>query len=156
QTGQRIVIAQHTREAEKPRDFAEFRADLSPFASQFVDLELSAPGALERSRVVFGRPRIQVEEAPKQQRTQAKRAIVVVLSGLNDAHTPPASAESGLPFFNQLAADAALYPGYRASTTSVSGVMASLLSGLPPWAHGVEKEGDELPRAAVTLAATVE
>jgi hypothetical protein len=156
QTGQRIVIAEHVREADKPRDFSEFRADLSPFASQFVDLELSAPAALERSRVVFGRPRIQVEEAPQQTKTPAKRAIVVVFSGLSDRHTPPASAESGLPFFNQLARDSAIYSGYRASTTSVPGVIASLLTGLPPWIHGVENMGDELPRAAVTLAATVE
>src|SRR5690606_15031806 len=139
-SGQRIVIAQHTREAEKPRDYTEFRADLSPFASQFVDIELSAPAALDRSRVVFGRPRIQVEQAAQQQKIAAKRAIVVVLSGLSDIHAPPTSAESGLPFFNQLAAEAALYPGYRTSTTSVPGVLASLLSGLPPWVHGVEGE----------------
>lgn len=154
--GQRIVVATTERSAEDPRNYAPLAADLSPFAAQFVDLELYAPRGLERSQIVFGDPEIVSPATEAEKAVTAKRAIVVVFSGLGTRHVPPSSAETGLPILNQLAESATLFPQYRASTTSVPGVIASLFTGLPPWVHGVDRERDSLPAKILTLASAIE
>jgi hypothetical protein len=154
--GQRIVVATSERDAEDPRDYAPLQADLSPFASQFVDLELYAPRGLQRSQIVFGDPEIVSPAQEEEKPVTAKRAILVLLSGLGTQHVPPSSAETGLPLLNQLAQSATLFPQYRASTTSVPGVIASLFTGLPPWVHGVDRERDSLPAKMLTLASAIE
>lgn len=154
--GQRIVVATAERDGEDPRSYKTLQGDLSPFAAQFVDLELYAPRALERAQIVFGDPEI-VSPAPEDETPiTAKRAIVVILSGLSSQHVPPSAAEKGLPFLNQLSQSAALFPQYRTSTTSIPGVVASLFTGLPPWVHGVDEEHDTLPAKIVTMASAIE
>ncbi len=154
--GQRIVVASAEREADDPRAFQTLEADLTPFASQFVDLELTAPRALGRSQVAFADPKV-VSPAPEEEKAVlAKRAIVIVLSGLGAKHMPPTAAEHGLPVVNQLAQSAAVFPQYRASTTSVPGVVASLFTGLAPWQHGVDEAHDVLPSEITSIASAME
>src|SRR5690606_20506678 len=57
--GRRTVIASHRRKEDEPRDFAPIVADLSRFASEFIDLEISAPRSLKRARLVLGEPVLQ-------------------------------------------------------------------------------------------------
>ena len=154
--GQRIVVATAERKEDDPRAYQSLKADLSPFAAQFVDLELYAPRALDRAQIAFGDPEVVSPAQEKEEPITAKRAIVVILSGLSSKHMPPSSAETGLPFLNQLTQGAALFPQYRTSTTSIPGVIASLLTGLPPWAHGVDEDNDTLPAKIVTLASAIE
>lgn len=154
--GQRIVVATAQRDEEDPRAYETLQGDLSPFAGQFVDLELYAPRALARAQIAFGNPAVVSPGQEEEKAVTAKRAIVVILSGLGAHHVPPSSAETGLPFLNQLTQGAALFPQYRTSTTSIPGVIASLFTGLPPWVHGVDEEDDTLAARIVTMAGVIE
>ncbi len=156
QDEQRIIVTGKERDEEDDREFQRLEADLSPFSSQFVDLEIFVPRALERSQVAFGNPRVVSPAHETEKSVRAKRAIVVVLSGLGGRHLPPLAAENGLPLLNQLSQNGTVFAQYRASTTSIPGIMASLFTGLPPWEHRVEKERDILPGKVVTMASAIE
>lgn len=153
--GERFVLSNEVREEDEPRDFRELTADLGRFGSQFIDLEISAPHSLERARVVVGEPRLVSEETTRQSAPHAKRALLVVLSGLGEKHAPPAASAHGLPLVNQLAREGVYYPSYRTTSTSVSAVIASLFTGTAPWVHGVSSN-KALSRERVTLASAIE
>lgn len=154
--GRRTILADVLRKEDEPRDFAPVVADLSRFASQFIDLEISAPRSLKRARLAVGEPILESKTEKRESSPKARRAIVMVLSGLGQRHAPPLAAENGLPIFNHLAQHGVYFPGYRASSTSVPGVIASILTGLPPWLHHVGETDTALSPDIVTLASAVE
>jgi hypothetical protein len=77
--------------------------------------------------------------------------VLVVASGVHRELLPPFEGTRRLRHINALAEASARFPGYRVPTTVVGGVMATLLSGLPPRAHALESPKARLPRQVLTL-----
>lgn len=150
------VVARTLRNEEEKRDFVPTTVDLSRFSSQFVDLQFRAQRHSQAARVVFGAPRLVSQSVDVTASPRAKRAVVVIMSALGARHTPPASARAGLPAFNQLAQVATTFSNFRSSSTSVPSVIASLLTGLAPYQHGLSGLHKVLPSQLPTLAAAVE
>lgn len=127
---------------------------LEAFAGQLVRLELLAHGTSEGARVAFGEPRIEtdLDTTATGAFAPAKRAIVVVLSGLGRKHAPPASRTHGLPSLARFAQRATYFSGYRTPSTLVPAVMASLLTGQSPRRHGLEDSASRLSDAMEIIA----
>ncbi|MCH2107703.1 MAG: sulfatase-like hydrolase/transferase [Polyangiaceae bacterium] len=154
-------------EDEKPKWYP-LQLDLTPFVGQLVQIELHAESIAEGARLALANPRFNdVHQLPQPRNetaavvkndkdTPARRAIVILLSGLGREHFPPAAAVNGLPLFNELSQDALSFRGYQTDTTAVSGVIASLLTGLPAWQHGVEGPQDTLSTTFPTIAEDLE
>jgi hypothetical protein len=128
--------------------------DLSlPLASlghQLVQLELQAESDGAQGRVAFSEPRL-VAAPNAVENPRARLVVLVVASGLHRELLPPFEGTRRLRHINQLAAASARFPEYRVPTTVVSGVMATLLSGLPPLAHRLESPKSRLSRNVLTL-----
>ncbi len=156
QDGTRHVLANEKREKEDPRNWKPVKVDLSPFGTQLVELEFSAPTRNSDARAAFAEPVLETKGSSSAGSPLAKRVILVLLSGLGHKQAPPQSAENGLPLLNQLAREGTSYPQYRASTTSETGIVASLLTGLPPWKHGVSNSSTRLSTELPALASLIE
>lgn len=154
--GSTQVIGGEKRESEEPRSWKELRFDLSPFASELVELELSAHGRSTDARIAFANPALETKSDSTSSPPRAQRAIVLVLSGLSRRHAPPLAGSNGLPVLNQLAQEGVSFPHYRSTTTSETGVTASLLTGTPPWRHQLSNTERRLPTDLPTLASAVE
>jgi arylsulfatase A-like enzyme len=80
--------------------------------------------------------------------------VILVLDGVSRAELPPwnGSPPATLPALGELSEASAVFDRHRASTTVVAASMASLLSGLPPTAHGMSDPGARLPASLPTVA----
>ena len=154
--GEHVTVAQVRREKDDPRKFVPLSADLRQFGSQLVDIEFRAPHRPGGARVALAEPTLENEAPAFVTSPRASRAIVIVLSGLSERHSPPQAGENGLPFFNQLAKEGTSFSSYRNSTTSATGTLASMLTGLPPWQHRLEDIDFPLSPDLLSLAATIE
>lgn len=116
-------------------------------------LELRAVGAPAGTRVLLGDPRLEMTESPIAPLPPAKAAIIVVLSGVERSMLPPWKSEPSpdLPALSELAHSATTFSFHRAPTTVVAGVMASLLTGLPPPAHSLTDVAARLSKAHSTI-----
>jgi len=155
-SGQRAVLSSYLLDSkeEKPA-WRSVELDLSAYAGRAIELELRATGVTSGTRLAFAGPRLALPQAVQSPVPRAKRAIVIALSGLLREHRPDSFAEHGLPSMAAFARSATFYPEYRNPTTSVLGVMASLLTGQEPWQHGVAEDTDRLPTSRPTLAETL-
>jgi len=151
--GQRTVLATaHIEPSEAPPRWQSLDLDLGSYAEQAIELELRAIEVTSGARLAFAEPALVLPEMPGATVPRAKRAIVLVLSGLLREHRPATLAESGLPTLAAFSRGATFYPEYRNATTSSLGVLASLLTGLEPWQHGIGEDTDRLPKSRPTLA----
>lgn len=150
------------RDGAKPHILAERRVtgsggwtdlsiDLDPLAGQLVQLELSGRGDTRSSRLVFSEPRV-VTAVPPEPPARAKLVVLVVASGLHRELLPPFGGTERLRHLHRLAEESARFSEYRVPTTVVGGVLATLLSGLPPVAHQLESSKARLPDRVQTLA----
>lgn len=154
--GQEHVLARDVREEDQPRTYRPLQVDLGPFAGQLVDIVFRAQSHAPSARVVFGAPRLSRPSSIISQAPRAKRAVVVILSALGTRHTPPESAHSGLPIFNQIAQFGASFPRYRATSTSATAIIASLLTGLWPYQHNFSGLDQRLSNELPTLSSAIE
>lgn len=152
----RIVVTKVRREAADKRDFSNIGVDLSRFGGQRVDLELSAPHRSPGALVALASPKIVSLEPAPQHAPPARRAILILLSGLGEEHSPPQAGRNGLPFLNRLSQEGTSFPQYRGSTTSATAALASLLTGLAPYEHQVEGTRFSLPSQIPTIASAIE
>ena len=130
--------------------WTDLSLNLQPIAHQLVQLELQATSDSPTGRVAFSEPRV-VSAAP-QDEPRAKLVVLMVASGLHRELLPPFEGTRRLRHISRLAAASARFPEYRVPTTVVGGVMATLLTGLPPSAHSVESPKARLPDRVLTLA----
>lgn len=156
ETGERTVLGGQRREKDDFRDFQPAGYKLDAWAGKLVELEFRAHAQGDPARVVFAAPTISMPSGKTERPPRARRAVLIVLGGLAERHAPPLSATHGLPFLNQFAKLAIAYPHYRSSSTSVSSVVASLLTGTPPIHHGVQRPADRLSSRIRTLASVIE
>lgn len=151
--GQRIVLSTpRIDEAEEAQTWHDVDLDLAAYAERAVELELKALGVSSGARLAFANPELSLPEAPGATIPRARRAIVLLLSGLLREHRPATMANFGLPTLASFARNATFYPEYRNPTTSSLGIVTSLLTGLEPWQHAVLEDTDRLPQSRPTLA----
>ena len=105
--------------------------DLGPYDSEVIALELSALDATKGARVAFGDPVIVRKQQPLTPPPLAKTVVMVVLRR-HRSLLPPWAATGQLTAFGELARTGISFSHYRAPSTVVSAVMATMLSGLPP------------------------
>lgn len=156
QAGERMVLTTLRKEEEDARAPQQAEVDLSPYAGQLVELEFAAFAPTDSVRVAFVEPTIRIAAASAYRSRSAPLAVVIILGSLGARHTPPRAAQHGLLALNQFRAGATFFPGYRTSSTSPTSVVASLLTGLPPQAHGISSHRQVLNSALSTLASAVE
>ncbi|MEO7329758.1 MAG: sulfatase-like hydrolase/transferase [Minicystis sp.] len=122
--------------------------------SELVALELRATSAPKGGRVLFGDPLIALTSASPPPTPTARAVVLVVLDGVERAELPPwnPGASRSLAGLADLALTATVFDQHRAPTPLVSAVMASLLTGLPPSAHGLTDVGARLPAGQTTIA----
>jgi hypothetical protein len=131
--------------------WTELDVDLSRFAGEPVALELRAVDASRGGRVAFGDPELLQHLAPPAVVQKARAVVLVVLSAVEQARLPPWGPTGALGTLGGLAREGVAFSRYRAPSTVAAGVLATLFSGLPPRAHGVEAPLLKLPPTLRTL-----
>jgi arylsulfatase A-like enzyme len=112
--------------------------DLGPYAGRVVGIELSASESSGGGRVAFGEPVFVSSPAEVPRVPRAKVAVVVLAAGLDRRMIPPWGPVASLPALGKLVRDGVAFDRYRTPTTVVGATVASLLTGVPPRAHGLE------------------
>jgi hypothetical protein len=135
--------------------FTPIALDLAPAAGELVGLELRAVEGSRGGRVVFGDPIISRAKAEVPQGPAARTVVIVVLSAVDRGRLPPWGPAAGMNALSDLAKHAAVFSAHRAPSSVASASFASLISGLPPAVHGIERPGDKLRDKIVTIAETV-
>ncbi len=126
---------------------------LDAFAGQLIQLELRAAKGSSSGRVLFGDPEVVVPTVEPDPVAAAQVVVIVVLSGVDRSELPPYSTQTHSNFerLSQLASDATVFMDHRVPTNHASGVMASLLTGLPPSQHTLSDQGGALPPSVDTI-----
>jgi hypothetical protein len=120
---------------------------LDAFAGKIATIELRASTASPGGRLLFGDPAVLVPVDPPATVPPARLVVIVVLAGVDRSTL----TQGAYPALADLARTSAAFEMHRAPTTVTAGVVASLLTGLPPRAHAVEDPGARLP-ALTTIA----
>jgi hypothetical protein len=134
--------------------WTDLELPLESVATNVVALELRATRAPKGGRVLFGDPVIVLSTPPPPPPPPARAVVIVVLDGVERGELPPWSAAPtpALGALGDLAMNGTVFERHRAPTTVVSAVVASLLTGLPPLAHGLTDAGARLPASQITIA----
>jgi hypothetical protein len=112
--------------------------DLGRFAAEPLALEFRARDASRGGRVTFGDPELVRKAGRPQEPPAARVVLLVLLSGVDWRRLPPWGPGSGLAALGELGRTGTAFSRYRAPTTLPAGVLATMLTGLMPRAHGVE------------------
>ena len=133
--------------------WTDIEVPLHDLANQIVTLELVAARTTGPGRLMFGDPAVFVPTQRRQKVADARAAVVVVLDGLERDELPPwrDTDTPHIPVLSHLARTLTVFHQHRAPSTSVSAVMASLITGLPPRAHALSDTGASLPSSVATL-----
>jgi hypothetical protein len=129
--------------------------DLAEYAGSLIGLELSARETTRGGRIAFGDPRILPREETTHATPRADVVVVVVLASADRRRVPPWGPTGALRTLGELTRTAVAFGAHRAPTTVPAGVMGTLLTGLPPRAHGVEDTSAKLAPELHTLAEIV-
>lgn len=146
-----LVRAIHLEGGDKAR-WVDVDMPLAPFEGSVGALELFATQAPRGGRVMFGDPAIVLPPASSAPPAPARAVILVVLDGVTRTELPPWSSRAALPALADLAQNGVVFDQHRAPSTVVAASFASLLTGLPPIAHGVTDAGARLPASLGTIA----
>lgn len=140
-----VVVAEHRVSGGTGAVWAPLSVDLEPYASRIVGIELGAPESTGGGRVAFGEPALVLpDDGARVRSASARLALVVVLAGADRRMIPPWGPVGNFPGIARLLRDSVIFDRYRAPTTVVSSVMASLLTGVGPRLHGLEGLGSRL------------
>jgi len=140
-TAQRVEGGEHAR-------WTSIDLPLTVAEGKIVTLELRADSERAGGRLLFGDPALYVPRALTPTAPAARLALIVVMSGVDRAKL---ESHELVPAISEFARTAVRFDAHRAPTTVTAGVMASLLTGMAPRAHGVEDPGARLPGALTTL-----
>lgn len=127
------------------------RLSLGQFEGRVVGLEFRALEATGGGRVVFGEPTIGLTLPPGGEVPKARTVVLVVAAGLSRQQIPPWGKIGALAALGELGRVGVAFSGYRVPTTVPAGVVASMLTGLPPRAHALEDQAARLPDAVRTV-----
>ncbi|RYZ07205.1 MAG: hypothetical protein EOO73_12600 [Myxococcales bacterium] len=135
--------------------FVPLSLDLSPAAGEVVGLELRAVEGTRGGRIVFGDPIISRASAELPQVPPARTVVMVVLSSVDRGRIPPWGPTASMPALAELAKHSAVFSAHRAPSSVPGASFASLVSGVTPAVHGIERPGDKLRAKLSTLAETL-
>ena len=135
--------------------FMPVSVDLSAAAGEVVGLELRAVEGSRGGRVVFGDPMISRASAETPQTPPARTVVLVVLASVDRGRLPPWGPAAAMPALADLAKHAVAFSAHRAPSSVPAASFASLISGVLPSVHGLERPGDKLRQKVTTLAETL-
>lgn len=116
-------------------------------------VELVAKTSTKGARVVFAEPRVvAARTAPTVTAPRARGVIMVVMGTVAAKTLSPYGGPTVTPELAQLATAGTVFDAHRATTSFASGAMASMLTGLPPRAHGVSEPDTMLGPSVFTIA----
>ncbi|HVY28028.1 MAG TPA: sulfatase-like hydrolase/transferase [Polyangiaceae bacterium] len=135
--------------------FLPVSLDLAPAAGELVGLELRAVEGSKGGRVVFGDPMISRATAEIPQPPPARTVVLVVLSAVDRGRVPPWGPTAAMPALADLAKHAVVFSAHRAPSGVPAASFASLISGVSPAVHGIERPLDKLRPKLATVATTL-
>jgi Sulfatase len=145
-----LILAERRLSGKSGEAWTDLSLNLQPLARQLVQLELEGTSDGAAGRIAFSEPHVVTPESATAL-PRARLVVLVVASGLHRELLPPFEGTRRLRHVTELAEASARFPEYRVPTSVVGGVMATLLSGLPPRAHALESPKSRLPRSILTL-----
>jgi hypothetical protein len=117
-----------------------------------ASIELAVTSASKGTRLLVGDPRIVATGASPVEGPPPVRGVVLVVLGSTSAKSlAPWSGPLAVPELGRLAASGTTFLQNRAPTSLANAVVASMLTGLGPRAHGVDDPGARLGRTPVTV-----
>ncbi len=117
-----------------------------------ASLEIAALRAGPATRVLLGAPRVVAAGTPPAAVPPAVRNVVLVVLGSTSSKAlAPWGGPHAVPELSRLAAEGSTFEGNRASSSLANSVVASMLTGLPARAHGLEDPDARLPDGLVTV-----
>jgi arylsulfatase A-like enzyme len=117
-----------------------------------ASVELVVKRAPKGTRVLFGQPRIVGAAAlPTVPSPRARGVLLVVLGSTSAKALAPWGGPHAVPELSRLAAGGSLGMANRAPSSLGSAVVASMLTGLPPSAHGLDDTERSLVETVTTL-----
>lgn len=117
-----------------------------------ASLELVVRRATKGTRVLFGEPRaIVAESRPLALPPPSRNVVLVVLGSTAAKSLAPWGGPHAATELSKLAATGTTFLANRASSSLVSSVVATILTGLPSRVHGVDDPDARLPRGPTTL-----
>ncbi|HEY8944990.1 MAG TPA: sulfatase-like hydrolase/transferase [Polyangiaceae bacterium] len=150
--GERPVVLQTRKVTGGDRaTWTPVSIDLGDYAGSVVGLELSAKDTNRAGRIAFGDPAIVRRRAGTPPRPEARIAVVVVLAAADRRRMPPWGPTGNLRTLGELARASVAFSSHRSPTTAAGAVVATLLTGLPPRAHGLEDGNSRLAQELHTL-----
>jgi hypothetical protein len=148
--GRKIILAERQVRGDhdgREAKWTPLELSLDAFDQQLIALEFDAVEAGSGGRVVFAEPRLELKHPPRSETPEAQNVVVVIAGGLSRRLVPPWAERALLPNLSDITRRAYVFEGYRASSTAVSTVIATLLSGLNPNLHGLQDPAARLPES---------
>ncbi|HLV68828.1 MAG TPA: sulfatase-like hydrolase/transferase [Polyangiaceae bacterium] len=112
--------------------------DLGAYGPGIQGLEFSAIDSTHGGRLAFGDPVLVRRDATALAAPRARVVVLVVLSSVDRRKLPPWGPTGKLTTLADLARSGIVFSRHRAPTSVASASLATLLTGLPPRAHGLE------------------
>jgi arylsulfatase A-like enzyme len=117
-----------------------------------ASLELAVTSAAKGTRVLLGEPRVVGAVAGAGEAPAPVRGVVLVVLGSTSAKSlGPWGGPHGVPELARLSASGATFLANRSVSSLASAVMGSILTGLPPRAHGLDDADARLPKGPTTV-----
>jgi hypothetical protein len=146
--GSVVTLAEQRVKGGEGAEWQTLDLTLDAFAGNVIALDFVASESGSAGRVLFGEPRVErdvdVAVAPR-----ASYVVVVVAGGLERGLVPPWGQRELMPTLFRVAEQGIVFEGYRATSATVNGAMASLLTAKLPAQHGVldgtTRLGSQLP-----------
>lgn len=124
-----------------------------------ASIELSVPRASKGTRVLIGDAAVTAGRAAGAAApappARARGVVVIVMGSLSRASLAAYGGARVLPELDGLAKSSLVFEDHRSTSSLASAAVASILTSLPPPAHGVGEAGAALPRSLVTVADAV-
>ncbi len=119
---------------------------------ELASIELLAKRASKGTRVLFGQPRIVGAAALSAPSSPAARGVLLVVLGSTSARAlAPWGGPHAATALTALAASGTLYTANRAPSSLGNAVVASMLTGLAPFEHGLDDPDRSLAEEVTTL-----
>lgn len=152
--GKQPMVLQRRKVSGGPgSSWVAVHVDLKDYAGRLVAIEMRAAAGVSSGRLAFGDPELELGAVEGRALTpETRTAIVIVMSGVDRRRVPPYAPPRNLPGFAEMMRAGVTYTSYRIPTTVGSGVMASLLTGLAPRAHGLENPMGAVPERVRSIA----
>lgn len=150
-SGNTVVLAEQQVEGGDKGNWTPLDLSLDAFADELIAVEFAAVQTGGAGRIVFGEPKL-VRHQPPLPSSEARHVVVIALGGMSRQLLPPWGSREGLGTFFELAQESVAFDGYRANSTLVTSVMATLLTGARPAQHQVLDPSTRIPGELTLLS----